>query len=63
MVTISTGHKVRKYGWRDDEDFETPEADALAVISGPGMGITNNVNFCTTNRRGMCAGRFFAKGV
>ena len=42
---MSWDRKLRKYGERDDEDFETWEAEALAAISGPGMGDKEQYEF------------------
>ena len=44
-VVTSRDRKLRKYGGRDEEDFETWEADALAAISGPGMGDKEKCEF------------------
>ena len=44
-VVTSRERKLRKYGGRDDEDFETWEADALAAISDPGMGDKEQCEF------------------
>ena len=44
-VVASRDRKLRKYGGRDEEDFKTWEADALAAISGPGMGDREKCEF------------------
>ena len=44
-VVMSRDRKLRKYGGRDDEDFEMWKADALAAISGPGMGDKEQYEF------------------
>ena len=54
-VVMSRDRKLRKYGGRDEEDFEPWEADTLAAISGPGMGDKEKCEFLYNKLEGGCA--------
>ena len=61
-VVTSRDRKLRKYGGRDDEDFETWEADALAAISGPVMGDKEKCEFLYNKLEGDAHWEIFCQG-